>query len=404
VSARVSSSYCFCSRRSHSAHPLFTLTLFLSLICRYPGLACGYCAGTENERRFFYTSADHLRNSFSHIPSHMNECSLCPQEVKTRLEDLKSIRSSQKSLLMPGHHKIFIDRVWERLHGTGKGFVFDKEKETSIEGGERIGKQMHSASQANEVSALLAVDALVVDEDKHLTTDLIFYTLQQLEPYKPRQQKSGDDEEEREIGFPVRETFDLSSFFGEHSILPLDFLPLLQGLVCRHCKNKADGRKFFTTSSEHLGDLLLTIANHVAICRDCPVPVKTQVVTLQFAHDSQLEPKKESHRAYMEEVWRRLVVLSKRKDKPKPYSRKPAASARSESATQVVNTYPVVDPNTALVLAEDEQLVTPFTFFTMSQCRPCNLDIKGNGSRSNFDHGFPGLECVHCVGPSSRKL
>ena len=47
----------------------------------------------------------------------------------------------------------------------------------------------------------------------------------------------------------------------------------------------------------------------------------------------------------------------------------------------------------ALVLPEDEQLVTPFTFYTMSQCRPCNLDIKGNGSRSNFEHGFPGLEC-----------
>ena len=60
---------------------------------------------------------------------------------------------------------------------------------------------MYSASQANEVSALLAVDALVVDEDKHKTSDLIIYTLQQLEPYKPRQQKYDDDEEGREIGF-----------------------------------------------------------------------------------------------------------------------------------------------------------------------------------------------------------
>ncbi|KAK1737136.1 hypothetical protein QTG54_012003 [Skeletonema marinoi] len=58
----------------------------------------------------------------------------------------------------------------------------------------------------------------------------------------------------------------------------------------------------------------------------------------------------------------------------------------------------------ALVLPGDEQLVTPFTFYTMSQCRPCNLDIKGNGSRSNFEHGFPGLECIHCAGPSSRKF
>ena len=376
----------------------FDLTL-----SRFPGLACGHCAGTENERRFFYTSADHLRNSFSHIPSHMNECSMCPQEVKDRLEEFKSIRSSQKSSLKVGYHKIFIDRVWDRLHGSGRGFVWKEEPKTnkSIEGGDRVGTRMYSASLANE-STNLAVDALVVDEDKHLTTDLIFYTLQQLEPYKPRKQKYGDDEEEREIGFPVREAFDLSSFFGEHSILPLDFLPLLQGLVCKHCKNKADGRKFFTTSSEHLSDLLLTIANHVAICRDCPVVVKTQIVSHQFTHDSQLLSKQESHRAYMEEAWRRLVVLSKQKDrKPKPSSRKPAARSERTVRTSIGRTsigststsYPTVDPNLSLVLPADEQLVTPFTFYTMSQCRPCNLDIKGNGSRSNFEHGFPGLEC-----------
>ena len=341
-----------------------------------------------------------MRNSFSHIPSHMNECSMCPQEVKDRLEEFKSVRSSQKSSLKVGYHKIFIDRVWQRLHGTGRGFVYNQEPEaiTNTEGGDRIGTRMYSASQANEVSAPLAVDALVVDEDKHKTSDLIIYTLQQLEPYKPRQQKYGDDEEEREIGFPVRETetFSLSSFFGEHSILPLDFLPHLQGLVCKHCKHMADGRKFFTTSSEHLGDLLLTIANHIAICRDCPVPVKTQIVSYQFSHESQLQSKQESHRAYMEEAWKRLVILSKRKDKPKPISRKSAARTDRAVRTSMSSTsYPTVDPNMALVLPGDEQLVTPFTFYTMSQCRPCNLDIKGNGSRSNFEHGFPGLECIH---------
>src|SRR5210317_2279656 len=41
----------------------------------------------------------------------MAECSLCPQEVKTRLEELKALRNSQKSSLKPGYHKIFIDRV-----------------------------------------------------------------------------------------------------------------------------------------------------------------------------------------------------------------------------------------------------------------------------------------------------
>jgi len=68
----------------------------------FPGLACGWCAGKPNERRFFYTSADHLRNSFSHIPSHLSECKACPTAVKERIEELKVFRNSQKSQLRPG--------------------------------------------------------------------------------------------------------------------------------------------------------------------------------------------------------------------------------------------------------------------------------------------------------------
>ena len=84
--------------------------------------------GYPNERRFFYTSADHLRNSFSHIPSHLAECSACPTEVKVRLEELKVIRNRQKSQLKPGYHKIFIDRVWERLHGCAESDDEDEDR------------------------------------------------------------------------------------------------------------------------------------------------------------------------------------------------------------------------------------------------------------------------------------
>src|SRR5210317_720427 len=129
--------------------------------------------------------------------------------VKTRLEELKALRNSQKSSLKPGYHKIFIDRVWQNLHAGGNGRIDRDEEEgqetqapslvsgtPSMEGSERIGTRLQSSIQQ------ASVDALVMDEDKPLTSDLIFYTLQQLEPYKPRQSKSDDDddEQEREIG------------------------------------------------------------------------------------------------------------------------------------------------------------------------------------------------------------
>jgi hypothetical protein len=80
------------------------------------GLACSHCAGTSTERRFFYTTADHLRNSFSHIPSHLTECSACPDQVKVRLEELKKVRNRQKSCLKPGHHKVSCMTVSFSMH------------------------------------------------------------------------------------------------------------------------------------------------------------------------------------------------------------------------------------------------------------------------------------------------
>jgi hypothetical protein len=47
-------------------------------------------------------------------------------------------------------------------------------------------------------------------------------------------------------------------------------------------------------------------------------------------------------------------------------------------------TYKTLDPNVALVSADEKSLVTPYISFAMQQVRPCNLDEYGNGSR-HFD-------------------
>ena len=65
----------------------------------FPGLACAHCAGTSNERRFFYSSSKQLRNSFSHIPIHMAECSHVPSEIKARMEVLKATKKDEAKKL-----------------------------------------------------------------------------------------------------------------------------------------------------------------------------------------------------------------------------------------------------------------------------------------------------------------
>ena len=105
----------------------------------------------------------------------------------------------------------------------------------------------------------------------------------------------------------------------------------------------------------------------------------------------------------MQRVWSKLTKTIKRKEL------KHTARAKTKESYPPIRTeavrYETVDPNKQLVTAHDEHLVTPFTFYTMLQVRPCNLENSGNGSRSAFDYGFPGLECIHCAGfPNSRRF
>eukprot|EP00804_Cyclotella_cryptica_P028945 CCRYP_012373-RG/>CCRYP_012373-RG protein AED:0.05 eAED:0.05 QI:4461/1/1/1/0.36/0.25/12/996/975 len=340
----------------------------------YAGLACGHCAGGNTERRFFYTSADHLRNSFSHIPSHLMECSSCPDEVKTRLEELKGVRNRQKSQLKVGHHKIFIDRLWSRLHDGLPVAVSDNNEDESSASQRTSAFSTAIFSRNGSSETIKATSsALVQDADRSLTSDLAFFTLLQVAPYKMLGGSNSDDSDSREIGFP--------------------------GLICLHCNNTPNGRKFFTTSSVHLSGLLVTISNHMQTCQGCPKSVRNQITRFKSTHESQLQlVSTDDHARCMQRVWERLVKASQSKEKK---SRKVYQPVEGEENVR----YLPVDQSKPLVTPEDEQLVTPYTYLVMKQVRPCNLGTTGNGSRSQFADGFPGLECIHCADTSnSRKF
>jgi hypothetical protein len=292
----------------------------------------------------------------------MAECSACPTEVKVRLEELKVTRNRQKSQLKPGYHKIFIDRVWERLHGCTDSD--GDEADTESDRAQNALLQLSVPPNVKSVST-----ALVHDSDKTMTSDLTWYTLLQVEPYQTLEQgtlSNKDEDSSREIGFP--------------------------GLVCRHCMKIPDGRKFFTNSADHLGDLLVTISNHMCSCDECPSTIKSQIASYMTTHENQVQKLKEEHDACMNHVWKRMIEASK--------------SPLSKTAPKAVPIqYRNVDPTMSIVTPNDARLVTDFTLFTMQQVRPCNLDNSGNGSRGCFDFGFPGLECIHCAGqPNSRRF
>ena len=145
-------------------------------------------------------------------------------------------------------------------------------------------------STENVFHPIPSTTSLVHESEKASTSDLAFFTLSQVEPYKTLGQVGdGDSDDSREVGFP--------------------------GVVCKHCmKNSNGGRKFFTTSSDHFGDLLLTISNHLTICSECPDTVKAQVSVRQTTHQMQIGglPVGE-HDACMKRVWARLIDCNRNK-------------------------------------------------------------------------------------------
>jgi len=328
----------------------------------------------------------------------MAECSYCPADVKVRLEELKAIRNSQKSQLQSGAHKIFMDRVWERIHGpvilTHDDDMDEEDSgssddDTNLLYGTRASSRRSTSTYATNSVFKSMPTTLIQETDKTSTSDLSYFTLLHVVPYKTLGQVGyGDSDDSREIGFP--------------------------GVVCKHCMKKRNGgRKFFTTSSDHFGDLLLTISNHLTICSEVPDTVKAQISIRQTTHQMQIGglPVGE-HDACMKRVWARLIDCNKNKRQvssssslaaAKPAAKRTVAPARVGPPIE----YRDVDPNVSLLSPSDQQLVTPFTYFTMSQLRPCNLGRGGgsNGARSTFDVGFPGLECLHCGGgPNSRRF
>ena len=132
----------------------------------------------------------------------------------------------------------------------------------------------------------------------------------------------------------------------------------------KFCTKTPKGQKFFTTSSQNLRGLLVSISNHLVICRDCPSNIKLQLSSYKTTHETQLHQLKEGeHDACMRLVWKRLIGLNKARES------EPAGKAIAPEIPRVPIQYSTVDPSMQLVAAEVESLVTPFTYFTMQQVR-----------------------------------
>ena len=82
----------------------------------YGGLQCVHCAGQTNPRKFFWANVDRIANSFAEMPSHILKCRHCPAPIRDALLTLKETHAEQMTCLPRGSQKVFLRRMWRRLH------------------------------------------------------------------------------------------------------------------------------------------------------------------------------------------------------------------------------------------------------------------------------------------------
>lgn len=438
----------------------------------YPGLACRFCSGTLNERRFFYTSADHLRNSFSHIPSHLLTCSEAPSDIKEKIEEYKSIRSKQKTQLKAGDHKEFIDNVWLRLHGPGGGHVEQKsEDEEVIKVGLRKtednlddvsiefqseGDDFHSMSidgkflESKEINAETSNCIFLHMGDRKTTTDYVYFSLLQMKqielcvkddgraiPYirktkpvkarenidisdgaqscfidteeKYKNELSNNDDEmqisifnhDRDLDSELDESkVECDTSESEDSEKTEKMQHTFTSIVCKHCETNFDTKPlpFLPKSAEELRLFFSEIPRHLTSCKSCPDKVKTTLKILRASRGVQEALlKKGSQNKFFKIVWGRIEDYCENLDEHTPSVVNECVSDPGRYTPDVLRA--------ELLQDSDRSLVTEYTFYTMQQMDPVVLESSGNGSRSMFQNGFPGLACKHCSGkPHARKF
>lgn len=89
----------------------------------FPGLACRHCFGGFGSGRFFPSTLKTLSDTsktLNVLHNHMMRCRKCPMDVRDSLTKLKSRHDLERARMKFGSQKSFFERIWGRLHGTGR--------------------------------------------------------------------------------------------------------------------------------------------------------------------------------------------------------------------------------------------------------------------------------------------
>jgi hypothetical protein len=166
-------------------------------------------------------------------------------------------------------------------------------------------------SDSHQTVHTLPVDSLVLDEDKLLLTDFIYYLMNQLQlvRFSETDRKTrGGKREKIKIGYG--------------------------GLECIHCAHVPKSRKFFWSGVDRLANSFAEIPAHVMKCKECPDSVKEALTKLKEIHADQMARlPRGSQKVFFRRVWKRMHDDDPGETKAPPPARRTSSSSGSKQVS-----------------------------------------------------------------------
>jgi len=255
------------------------------VVFRQVGIRCRYCAHlTHGERASrsssFPSSIDRIYQSLTMmIRDHFVRCTGLPDNLRARFTELRS-HSTQGATDSKRYWIESAKRLGMVDTRPNQGIMVTEETQASAHACSPAATRASSPeSKANEKRR--AQIMIVMNEDKPLVSEYIYYLLTQVEKVCLTESERVGNRKSMELGMP--------------------------GFGCKHCcaSDRKGLCRFFPARRRTLPAKIKDLSDHLRRCTMCPMEVKEKL--LQYRSENlDLEPTEDSNKHFFDRVWNRL--------------------------------------------------------------------------------------------------
>lgn len=314
------------------------------------------------------------------ITKHLQEeCRKCPPNIRAGIDALEREDQLNPFYYKRGSRRQYFGRIWRTMRMNA-----GRDPQDDEESGEEVTatSQVASLGDSYPWDKILEDSEIVTIADRHLVPDTIFAATAQT---KPCQVTEGD-----RVGR-----------CKDHALGSM-------GLCCKHCEGKPGAYGRYFPSNLHTFaqvEVCKQIVKHITRkCPSCPPEIRSAIVTMQEAEESQQSRRYPSRMVFFRRVWHRFhygdAAIGGGESKAEDTSRQSIDTVGAQDIP-----WTLLLKESQLVSEKDKGLISDSQFAAIAQMDSCELTQEDKiGYNKNRDIGFVGLRCRYCGGKPGTFL